>query len=202
MRSIGLINPVVRATVVIGAVAALVTGVTFAALQSQATLADSTISSANANLLLWDGDTFESQAPGFTVTGLIPGEGSGKQFFYFQNAGDTALNLSVHVPAAPAEPGDGYGFSGWENLKVTFTNEATDQTVDTDMAALMAGNVTLPGNPLPFGAQGNNQAGQENTPGNFSAEFDIDPSAVTGDHAGVGAFDMTFTGTATATPAP
>lgn len=196
-----LMSPLTRAVGVISAVAILVGGVTFAALQSQATLTDNTIASANADLKLWDGDSFESEAPGFTVTGLVPGEGSGPNLFYFQNAGETDLNISAHVPVAPEEPQGGYGFSGWENLDVTFKNlsdDCAEGPVETDMGALLAGDVELPCNPLSEGATGNNQPGAEGTEGNYSVEFDIHPEAVTGDHAGVGSFDIVFSGAAAA----
>lgn len=189
MRSIIKVNPVFRAVGVIGAVAALVTGITFAALNSQATLTNSTIDTATANLKLWDGDSFESSAPGFTITNLIPGTGSGNLPFYFQNSGGVGLNLTAHVPAAPTAS----GFSGWNNLKVTFHNDFTDSTTSTNMQDLLDGNVPLSGGALSAGAQGN--SGAPNTEGNFTAKFDITPAAVTGSSASVGAFNIDFAGT-------
>lgn len=193
------INPVVRAVAVIASVMALVTGVTFAALQDSVTLQNNTIASANADLLIWDGDSFEETAPGFTVTNLIPGDGSNEYPFYLKNSGGTALNVSASVPVAPADPGGGYDFTGWENLKVTI--KSTDPacigspTVNTDMAALLVGGVALPCNSLAAGAQGdsNNLA----TEGNYTMEFDIVPASVTGDSPGVGNFDIVLTGAAT-----
>ena len=61
--------PLLRAVGVFGAVAAIATGATFAALGSQATLTSSTISSATADLRVWDGAAFSPTGPGFTVTG-------------------------------------------------------------------------------------------------------------------------------------
>lgn len=207
------INPVVRAVGVFSAVAIVAGGVTYAALTSQATLTANTISSANASLLLWDGDSFENTAPGFNVTGLIPGQGSDEYKFYAKNAGDSAMTVTAKVPTAPAEPAGGYDFSGWENLKVTFKSYAPDcggtDTVQTTMAALLAGEVALPCNPLDEGAQGD--TGNAATEGNYSVKFDIAPESVTGDSPAVGNFDIVFTGTAandtdsvpvTPTPAP
>lgn len=200
MRRILNFNPVLRAVGVISAVAVLVGGVTFAALQSQATLTDSTISTSTAGLEIWDGDSFEKTAPGFTITDLVPGEGSDENFFYLQNNGGTDLDITARVPDAPDEPPEGYGFSGWENLKVTFTSheaDCEDDTVETDMAALLAGEVALPCNPLSEGAQGD--ANNHSAEGTYSVVFDIDPSAVNGEQAQVGNFDLRFTGTATST---
>src|SRR5687767_2695010 len=92
------INPALRAAGVLSAVAVLVGGVTFAALQSSATLTNNTISSADASLLLWDGDSFESTATGFTVEELVPGEWTEENLFYFKN--DSAADLDVTVAAS------------------------------------------------------------------------------------------------------
>jgi hypothetical protein len=198
------LNPVTRAVGVFSAVAIITGGVTYAALTSSATLTDNTITSANASLLLWDGETFASTAPGFDFTGLIPGEGSDEKKFYVKNAGDSALDVTAHVPVAPEAPAEGYGFTGWENLKVNFKSFAPDcpigdNTVETTMAALMAGEVALPCNTLDKDAQGNGNVGSENTEGNYSVTVDIEPSAVTpGATPSVGDFDLVFTGTAAA----
>lgn len=199
MQRLLTINPLIRAVLVIGAVAALVTGVTFAALTNTATLTQNTISAADASLLVWDGDSFESTAPGFTVTDLVPGQGSGDNFFYLQNNSPGDLWVYAHVPAEPAAPTGGYGFTGWENLKVIFMSHAgdcVDDPVKTDMAALLAGNVELPCNPLSEGATGNNQPGEEDTEGNYSVSFDIDPESLTegAEDAGVGSFDLQLIG--------
>lgn len=216
MVSLRKINPVARAIVVIGAVMALVTSVTFAALQSQATLTNNTISTATAGLMIWDGDSFEATAPGVTVTGLVPGEWSEDYPVYFQNSGEGPLYLKASVPSEPALPEgmEDYGFTGWENLKVAIKgycapteetqsawwkqkkwDQAGSSVVKTDMAALLAGDVTLPCGPLAEGA-----AGDSNTPGtagNYSLSFKLASDAVTGEAAGVGAFDIVFTGSLT-----
>lgn len=217
MVSIRKINPLARAVVVIGAVMALATSVTFAALQSQATLTNNTISTATAGLLLWDGDSFEPAAPGVTVTGLVPGEWSEDHPIYFQNSGEGPLYLKASVPAAPALPEgmEDYGFSGWENLKVAIKGYCapTEEThswwwkqkkwdhssgsavVKTDMAALLNGEVELPCGPLAEGATGD--AGTPGTAGNYSISFKLVPESITGDQAGVGAFDVVFAGSLT-----
>jgi len=195
------INPVARAIAVIAAVMALVTGVTFAALKDSVALQGNTISSANADLLIWNGSEFAEATEGFAVTNLIPGQGSDDYPFYLKNNGATPLKLAITVPNEPAAPEGGYGFTGWENLKVNITNHKAGcgQTTHTTMAALLAGEVNLKCNPLSAGAQGDNSEGAEETEGNFSVSFDIDPSSVTGDNPGVGSFDLVITGSAVAT---
>lgn len=219
MVSIRHINPVIRAVVVIGAVMALATSVTFAALQSQATLTNNTISTATAGLKLWDGDSFESSAPGVAVEGLIPGDWSEDYNIYFQNDGEGPLFLSASVPAEPALPEgmEDYGFTGWENLHVAIKGycavdgqdenavrrwhhwdkdkQDKNHVVKTNMAELLAGNVELPCGPLAEGATGS--ADTPGTAGNYSLSFKIASDAITGESAGVGSFDVVFNGSLT-----
>jgi hypothetical protein len=197
MRSIRLVHPVLRAIGVIGVVAGLTTAVTFAALNDKAVLADTSISTPTADLTLWDGDSFEPQAPGFTITDLVPGQGSGEKAFYMRNNGGIDLDITAHVPNAPQPPAGGYGFSGWQNLTVVFTNKATGDTTETNMAELLAGQVMLPGM-LDAHTQGD--SGNPTAPGNYAVTFDIKPEAVTGSHAGVGDFNVVFTGVQHVTP--
>lgn len=189
MLKVTVISPVFRAVLVVGAVMAIATGVTFAALQSQATLTDSTINTPTASLKLWDGDSFESTAPGFVVTGLVPGTGTADLPFYFKNDGGLPLNITARVPVAPSLS----GFSGLSNVMVTFKSEFAGSPVVTNLQNLLDGEVALPGNPLAAGAQGN--SGVPGTEGNYSAKFDINPAAVSGSSASVGNFNVIFAGT-------
>ncbi len=193
MQVIRKINPLARAIAVIGAVMALATGATFAALNSTATLTNNTIDTADTSLLLWDGDSFETTAPGFTIDDLVPGQGTDPQLFYFQNTSELNEKVTARVIIAPGVT----GFSGWNNLKVTFTELNSGATNSGTFEDLLNNNFNLPGT-LDAGATGNNQPGQETTEGNYSVEFDIVPAAVTGSSASVDSFDLTFT----ATPAP
>jgi len=191
MLRIRSINPVLRATGVIGVTAAMVTGVTFAALNSQATLTDNTISTATAGLEVGlAADNLSATEDGFDVTGLVPGTGV-DQDFYLRNIGDTPLDVTVNVPNLPGAPEGGYGFTGFDNLTVKLTSEACDAVVTTNMQALHDGQVALPCNAL-------EEAGEANTPTKYTAHIDINPDVVTGSHAGVGNFNLVFTGTAAA----
>lgn len=181
---------IARATGVIGATVALVTGITFAQLGSNTvTLTNTTINSATASLKIWDGSTFTTTANGFTITGLVPGQGSPNEPVYFKNDGGVDLNLTTTVTNTPALN----NINSAADVKVKITNDDTGQIKNTTLAALEAGNVVMPGNPLPAGAQGdsNNLV----TPGNYHFNFDISPAAVSGSNASVGAFDFAFTGT-------
>lgn len=101
------INPVARAVMVIGAVAALVTGITFAALSSQATLTGNTIASGTALLQVAAAGTetpcgtFDSTAAGFNFV-VASGTGDSQiESFCLKNAGDAALATTVKLSALP-----------------------------------------------------------------------------------------------------
>lgn len=191
------LSAILRAVGALGAVTAIVGGVTFAALSSSATLAQSTISTANADLNIYNFSTnaWANSAPGFNITGLVPGTGVTEEF-YLQNDGDTALTVKARVPVLPAAPEGGYGFTGFENVTVTITGEGcVEPPVQTNLLALNSGDVALPCNPLAAGVSGDSNA---DVAGNYDIKFDINSAAITGESAGVGPFDIVFTGTAVA----
>ena len=204
------INPLARSIGIFGAVTALATAVTFAALNSQATLTDNTESTANAGLNIWNGSTYASTAPGFTITGLIPGTGVTKNV-YLQNSGGVPEAITATVPTLPTSS----GFSGWNNATVSITAEntscldppsflentasagnsnASPYTVNTNLADLSSGEVILPC-VMNAGDAGN--GGVPGTSGNYDFHFDIAESSVTGSSANIGSFNFNFTGTQT-----
>ena len=195
------LNPVVRAAGVISAVAIVTGGVTFAALSSSVTLSDNSLSTADASLKIYDFSTgaFGETAQGFTLNNLVPGEYTDKQHFYFLN--DSEADLSVSASA-----NDDVSLNGVaaEDVKIKFSSmscEGDDSTVNTTLAALQAGAVELPCNPLNEGAQGNATVGQETTEGNYSVEFKV--TNVQNAGASVNNLDLVFDGTiGTVTPPP
>lgn len=99
----GKLTIIARATTMLAAVAVLVGGVTFASIQSTATLDDSTIATATANLEIGTATTgvcnndFGTQVQGFDFAGIVPGAATGSQGeeFCLRNVGAEATNLSV-----------------------------------------------------------------------------------------------------------
>jgi len=96
-------NPIARAVAVIASVAALATGVTFAALQSNTvSLSPNTLSAASATLAIGalntcpTGNTTET--PGFTNVKLVPGEASDPVAFCLDNTGDVPLTMFTRIP--------------------------------------------------------------------------------------------------------
>ena len=101
-----IIRPFVRASLVISLTLGLVTGVTYAALQSQQSkFTGSTIQTATANLLVsQDGVNFSNSQAGFTFANVIPGGSLAPANGYsiiLKNAGGTALALKLAVSSTP-----------------------------------------------------------------------------------------------------
>lgn len=198
MLAIKRINPVARAILVIGAVMALVTSVTFAALTSSATLTGNTIgtASANADLLLWNGSEFAPTAPGFSFTGLVPGQKSDKFNFYFKNNGNTDLDLTARVDGLP-EFSEGLTAA---DVTLKFAGSCKD-AVSVTLADLLAGPVALPCNPLKAGAQG--VIGEKWNNANYHVTVKIaDSVGLSETGHSVGPFDIIFDGTSVAPTPP
>jgi len=96
----------VRAIATMGAIAALVGGVTFAALTSNTVaLSPNTLSSATASLAIGPGTSCPELAgngpvQGFNNVKLVPGTTSAPLPFCLENNGDIPLNLTVAIPQA------------------------------------------------------------------------------------------------------
>lgn len=203
MRGLKSINPMVRAIGVFSAVAVVVGGVTFAALQSQATLTNNTIASANAELQVKTGGAFAAQDTGFEFTGVVPGGSAVPALgnaFQLRNNGEVDLKISASIPTAPTFTVDTAG--GEVDLtKVDLVLEciagAQTFSVTSDLEALVAAHTPTPpaiaGVPLEAGflpfASTENEA-------NCTAKVQMDADAITGgSSASSGNFNLVFTGT-------
>jgi hypothetical protein len=189
------INPVARALVVFGAVVAMVGGVTYAAyLNNQVTLADSRMSSTTASLKIRTQDSrrWSDEVEGFRIRNLVPGTGETRHI-YFKNAGGVPLKLSVDMPRWQRHEIKYYGFDSLDSVIVRVTGDNCGRTITTNMTQLLRrGSVDLPCRPLAPKAEGNPASSSH--VGNYTIYFDIDPNAITGSKAGVGRFDLEFTG--------
>ena len=108
----------VRAVGTMGAVAALVGGITFAALTSNTVaLSPNTLSAASANLEIAAGkgdsctDYKTDKVAGFTNVKLTPGVVSDPVLFCLKNTGDVPLDITTAIPQAafsgsPISPAD------------------------------------------------------------------------------------------------
>ncbi|MCW1907971.1 MAG: hypothetical protein KIH63_001380 [Candidatus Saccharibacteria bacterium] len=191
------LNPVVRATGIIGATAALVTGVTFAALSSSATLTQNTISSETTDLVIdraGAGDTdvdpvaFDETDAGFAFTGILPGSVSSQtEAFSLRNLGTVNLGVKVKIANAGVLP------AGVDATDVVFTFEST--TGEPTITPTWADLTSVDGVTLVADMDNNPVASEE-----FTVKVSLDNS-VTGESVSITAFDFVFTGTAIA-PAP
>lgn len=170
MFSIRKINPMVRAIGTMGAVAAVVGGVTFASLQSNTVaLARNRITTGSASLAIGSGanctNTTGTNAPGFNVPDLTPGAAPRTLDFCLANNSDVPLRITGNIPqdlsgsAAAARTTlsiscNGLGtrsgtLVGWHNGR-TFTGgtlaagDDTRCTASVSLASTFTGNETIP----------------------------------------------------------
>jgi hypothetical protein len=194
------ISPLARAILVIGTVAALVTSMTLAA-TSQATLTGNniTMAAATADLKLWDGDSFESTAPGFSFTDLEPGEPSEPFKFYFLNDGNVPMDITASIPTLPDFTGLPFDAG---DITLTFDGACGDAPLVRTMAELNdSTDDELPCNPLEEDAQG--VVGEDDTnEANYNVTVEIDDSVELGDTSEtLDSFDIVFTGDTELEPA-
>lgn len=199
MLNVQAISPVVRAVLVVGAVAALVTGVTFAALDSQATLTDNRVASATAGLQVDNTDDNTSSGGstdvGFKFTGLVPGAEflNPGHNFKLTNSGDADLRVKVKVSGSVST-----GTIDKTKVHFQFDNltntSASENPIVYTLAELEAAGQWLPGVQAPDSLV----AGQDQ---DFRVKVRLDTDAVAGSSATIDNFTFTFTGESF-TPAP
>jgi hypothetical protein len=177
------INPVVRAILVVGAAAGLVVGVTFAALNSQATLIGNTISATAGLQVSTDGTTYGGSIPGFSFSGVVLGDTTGvTKNFKIKNSASAPMSLSLKIPTAP-------NFTGGivDQTKVHVKLDCTAPVLampSTALSALTAGEVTVTGS-LTAGATAD-----------CNMNVTLDADAITGATTTTSdPFDLRFTGT-------
>lgn len=179
-----------RAVGVISAVVVLMTGVTYAALQSpQATLTNSTISSATADLRIGTSATsFSSTRVGFNFVDLIPGGIAAPvdgNIFYLKNYGNANLGLYISIVSIPVN------LSNVDLTKVSFvmtrldTNTVQTFTVKALVDSYINGGLSL----------------TDSLSGSVVAEYKLQAimsaDAFTGQTAQISDLDLVFTGTGT-----
>lgn len=177
-----------RVVSVIAAVLILVSGVTFAALQSQQdTLAGNTVETATANLQLsTDGATYGSSRGGFDFNNLIPGGQAvpaAGYAFYLKNSGGTPLALRMTLSSVPTNP-DNVDLS---KVNVLVTAVGSGMSAQSFPLQSLAANG---GVALPF-ANLNSGASQQ-----YKLQMSMASDAVSGSSASLGNIDVSFAGTA------
>ncbi|HSX36750.1 MAG TPA: hypothetical protein VLG13_01345 [Patescibacteria group bacterium] len=186
-------KPLMRAIAVMAIVGIIVTGVTFAALQSQqAVLTGNTIETATADLRVSaDGTTYTNTLAGFDFANIVPGGAAvpaAGYNFYLKNFGGTPLLLKLGVGSTVANASN-VDLSKVNVILAAVGSGAQPQTFT--LAALIAANTTggvslTTPNPLMQGTQQK-----------FAIQVSIASDAFSGSSASLGNIDFAFSGAAT-----
>ncbi len=184
------VGAVSRAVGVISAVVVLMTGVTYAALQSpQATLTNSTISSATADLRIGTSATsFSSTRIGFNFVDLIPGGIAAPvdgNIFYLKNYGNANLGLHISIGSIPVN------LSNVDLTKVSFVMTRQDtSTVQTFTVKALVDSYINGGLSLTDSLSGSAVA-------EYKLQAIMSADAFIGQTAQISDLDLVFTGTGT-----
>lgn len=179
-----------RAIGVVAAVVAIVSGVTFAALQSQQnTLTGNTIETATANLQLsTNGTNYVNTATGFDFNSVIPGGSAvptAGYALYLRNTGSTTLGLKLAIVSTPSNPAN-VDLSK-VNVLLTTVGSATPAQSFTMQSLIDAGGTggaTVSGNLAASATQ------------QYKLQVSMAADAVTGNSAALGNIDFAFSGEA------
>ncbi len=182
------VGAIMRAVGVISAVVVVMTGVTYAALQSpQAMLLNNSISSATADLRIGTSATsFAATRTGFSFADIVPGGAAmpvDGNLFYLKNYGSANLGLRVSVGSIPINT------SNVDLTKVSFvltrvdTNASQTFTVQALVDAYVNGGLTM----------------TDSLSGGVIAQYKLQAimgtDAFSGQSAAISDLDIVFTGT-------
>jgi hypothetical protein len=192
-KSIKINAALARAIAVVASIGIVVTGVTFAALQSQqAVLSGNTIQSATASLLIGTASptstAYGSSHSGFTFANVVPGgpaQPANGNVFYLKNAGTATLTLKLNVSSTPTNTSN-VDLSK-VNVIVTRADSGTAQTATLQslVDGSPSGGLTLTDVLAPA------SAGTQ-----YTVSVSMAADAFTGSSASIGAIDFSFSGTA------
>lgn len=182
-------QPFARAVTVIAAVTILVTGVTYAALQSQQNvLTGNSIQTATANLQIGTSDgTFGTSRTGFSYENVIPGGAAvpaDGNIFYLRNGSTPALALKMAVSSTPANASN----VDLSKVYMVLTRVDTHATQKLALATLVSG-YSSGGVDLTDSLAGGATA-------QYKMQVQMDGDAFTGTNADVNSIDVVFSGTA------
>lgn len=181
-----------RATAVVAVIMVLVSGATFAVLQSQrVTLQGNTIQTATANMLLsTDGTNYSTSKTGFSFANLVPGGAAEPQTgysVYLKNGGGVALAVKLAVTGAPANP-DGLDLN---KVHIVVTSVATSNSqripLQTLINAANTGGFRIT-SPVSLAASGDIA--------HYKLQVVIDADALNGSSAALSNLDLAFSGEA------
>src|SRR3990172_7925075 len=81
------LTAIAKSLVVVFVVVAAAAGATYALFSDEVTIGESTFSvaSADGNLKIWDGDSYEDTTTGFTTPDMFPGQTADPFYFWLKN---------------------------------------------------------------------------------------------------------------------
>lgn len=185
----GNFRPLLRAVVVMGVVLVIVSGVTFAALQSQqATLTGNTIESATADIRISiDNNTYSSSHTGFDFSSVIPGgpavPTAGYPFF-LKNYGTTNSLIKMAVSSVPTNSNN----VDLSKVSVIITRVGGGPTQTFTLANLIS--------TYADGGTALTEVLPTNTFYQYKIQVSMASDAFTGSGAALGNIDFVFSGTA------
>lgn len=187
------LRPLVQSLGIISAVMVLVSGVTFAALQSQqAVLKGNTIQTAMADLKIsTDGTNYSNSLAGYSFANMIPGGGAtptGIDPIYLMNNGSTSLAVKLSIGSGMTST-DGIDLT---KVHLTLTPDTGGVPQSMTLHDLVAANVTG-GIPITVGA------GSSLAPGAkafYAVRIVMDIDAISGPSATISNLDLDFDATA------
>jgi len=178
---------------VVSSVGVLVTGVTFASLQSQqAILAGNTIQSASADLRIGvTPSTFAASHTGFTFSGVVPGGPAmptDGNTFYLKNYGTADLALKLTIGSTPVNTSQ----VDLSKVSVQLTRVDTNATQTVSLQSLLD----------PAGGLNLSDTLTADVTGQYKVRVAMSTDAFSGSNATIGAIDFVFSGTAAPAQAP
>jgi hypothetical protein len=181
-------GPLLRAIGVLSAVGVMVTGVTFAALQSQqATLAGNSIQSATADLRIGtSASTFDASRTGFSFKDIVPGGPAmptDGNTFYLKNYGTATMTLKLAIGTTPTN------LANVDLTKVKLLLSRVENGVEQPAQTITLKSAIDSGLTLsdPIGPS---------TIVQYKLRVAMDADAFTGTAATIGGIDLVFSGTA------
>lgn len=175
-----------RAVLVVGVLAAMVAGVTFASLQSQqATLTGNSIQSATADLRIGTSQsTFDASRTGFSFKDIVPGGPAvpaDGNTFYLKDYGTANLRLRLSLGSTPTNTAN----VDLDKVHLVLTRVDTASAEQTiSLKELKDSGLVL------------SDAINAGTIGQYKLRATMDSDAYQGTGAAVGGIDLVFSGTA------
>ena len=185
--------PLLRAIGVVSAVVIVVSGVTFALLQSQQVKATgNTIQTATANLQISsDGTTFGSSITGFSFSNIIPNSAASPAAgysVYLKNTGTAALAIKLAVSSVPQNLAN----MDLSKVHILVSSSTGGSPLIFDLQSLIS-SASTGGSSLSFPSALNIAA---NAVGQYKLQVMMDTDAISGSSGTLSNIDLAFTGVA------